>query len=150
MIYGNVFLEYAKSNIKLYHGSSKQIKSGYIDPKNESREKEDYVFGTPYREYALCFAGKPWNDSMLNLSRYNGKWYLTEKKKGTLKKIYDTKGYIYTVNSKDFSEKRNDREYMAKNKVEIKKTETIDNVYNEIINSDINVYEYPDKPSWMK
>ena len=27
-IYGNVFLEYTKNNIKLYHGSSKQIKSG--------------------------------------------------------------------------------------------------------------------------
>jgi len=149
MIYGNVFLE--NSSIKkLYHGSSIENESNYLDPRNESRQDDNYVFASPYKKFALCFAGKPWNDSILNVSYYNGKLMITELKKGSLKKIYDTKGYIYTVYSSGFT-KKNNREYISKNKVKIIKSETINNVYDEIMNDkEIEVYEFPNKPSWMK
>lgn len=132
----------------LFHGSCNKIEK-YIEPRNDSQEEKDYVFATPYKEYALFFAGKPWHDGMLNTGSYNDKFYIVELKPNMLKEIYDTVGYLYTVDPKGFR-KRNKHEYLSEKKAEIFSVSVIKNVYKEILNSDIDVYKYPNKPTWWK
>jgi len=136
----------------LYHGSHISIPGNTIDPKNKSREADNYVFGTPDREFALCYAGNPWHDGMMNQSYYNGQLTLTEMKPGVFKKIFDTDGFIYSIDTKDNTKfvSRSPHVYLTTESVNIANRERIVNVWNEIQKSGIELHIYPNKPAWWK
>lgn len=134
----------------LYHGSHANITDSKIKPANKSYENDDYVFGTSDRAFALCYAGNPWHDGMMNQSYYNGQLTLTEKKPGVFKKIFDTSGYIYTISNSDINKfnPRSPHVFLSNKEVLISDKEKIQNVWEEIKKSDIELYTYPNKPDW--
>lgn len=136
--------------ISLYHGSCGKYDS--LEPK-KATHGIPYVYGTPDYNFALCYAGNPWNDFEINQSYYNGKLYLTEIKPNMFKKIFDRDGYIYRVMSNNFSllDKNaiKDKEYISTKKVSPVSRDYIPNIYKKIKESDIKVYTYPNLPPFI-
>ena len=132
----------------LYHGSKEDLIN--IEARNLSFNERDFIFASNDRNYALCFAGNRWNDSMLNLSYYNGQMYLTELKYGMLKSIYDTDGFIYELPStsfKPYKTKKNEFVSISKSITPVRRV-YIKNILNELRNSGVIISYYPKKPKW--
>lgn len=145
----SVIQEKVNRSTKLYHGSHADLK--ILKPKNLSRNEKDYVFASNIYEFSLCFAGNKWNDTMLNLSIYNDELVITELQKDSLRKIYNTYGYVYEVPVNSFKPyKGSKKEYVSADEViPIKKTK-IDNILKMLKHADVKIYEYPDKPDFLK
>lgn len=132
----------------LYHGSKEDLIN--IEARNLSFNERDFIFASNDRNYALCFAGNRWNDSMLNLSYYDGQMYLTELKYGMLKTIYDTDGFIYELPStsfKPYKTKKNEFVSISKSITPVRRV-YIKNILNELRNSGVIISYYPKKPKW--
>lgn len=144
-----VIQEKVNRSAKLYHGSHDDLK--ILKPKNLSRNEKDYVFASNIYEFSLCFAGNRWNDNMLNLSIYNDELVITELQKDILRKTYDTYGYVYEVPVDSFKPyNRSKKEYVSTDEVvPIKKTK-IDNILKKLKHADVKIYEYPNKPDFLK
>ena len=77
--------------MELFHGSHKDIK--ILRPSNET----GYLYASPSLNYAMCFAGKKWqNGKEINLHLYKNNIYLEELKKMLLK-IYIIQKVIYIL-----------------------------------------------------
>lgn len=124
----------------VYHGSP--LKLNVLKPQNQSLEARDYVFASPDRNFALCYAGNAWNDFMINQSYLNGKLTLIEIEPDAFEKAFNTTGYLYALDGNDFPIRRSSREVMTDRPVKPKSIKRIPNVYNEIKHSGIQLYHY--------
>ena len=140
----------------VYHGSSNKI-SNKINP-NMSFHKKLVVYASPMYEFALCYAGNPWNDFTINQSMYNGTLCLTEIKQGAFKETFDREGYIYYLDPTPFESITEDRykyngidiEVASDKPTKILKTERIPNILNALENSEnIVLYRYPKLPKFI-
>ena len=139
----NVFNE--STNKILYHGSHENITNGYILPQNNSYEDDYYVFGTSDRNFALCYAGKPWHDGIINQGYLNDELFLSEVKENAFEDIFNTDGYIYEIVWDDnFYNRGMKTEYLSKEKAKIISKTYIKNVFDEI-KKRIKLYYYNDK-----
>lgn len=130
-----------KSNDDIvYHGSPMKLTK--LIPKNNSYEDHDYVFGTPDRNFALCYAGNPWNDFTINQSYLNGELTLIEIEPGAFKQTFDRAGYIYTLPAKDFTITQSSHKVMSDHSVIPTDIERIPNVYQELKRSGVKLYPY--------
>lgn len=127
-------------NGTVYHGSP--LKLNVLKPQNRSLEERDYVFASPDRNFALCYAGNAWNDFMINQSYLNGKLTLIEIEPDAFEKAFNTPGYLYALDGNDFPIRRSSREVMTDRPVKPKSIKRIPNVYNEIKHSGIQLYHY--------
>jgi len=131
----------------LYHGSKTLIKDVLLPFPSKVVDYEKKVFATQSKGFALMFMGKKWNDNDIELGYYNKELYAIEKKKNIFKKTFSNKtGYLYKVNAKQFhSDKRlgmKHHEYVADDSVNIISTQVINDVYEELIQSDIKLYAF--------
>lgn len=134
----------------LYHGSHHNIKGNYIIPRNNSYEDDNYVFATSDKDFALAYCGNIWFDDIIGQGYYNDELYLVEMKKGIFDKVFNTDGYIYTVDHHSgFFQRGMKTEYLTTRKTKILDREYIPNVLEAIENSDIKLYRYPNKPEWF-
>ena len=132
----------------LYHGSpNKMIR---IDPANNSGMDQPYVFGSPDRNFSLCYAGNPWHDGIINQGYIDDELYLIEIEPGAFKKTFDRDGYLYTLNTTDFSSKLNNHEYTSKCSISPIAYEYIPNVYSAIKAAGIKLYPYGKWPKHHK
>lgn len=129
-----------KASKQVYHGSP--LKLNVLKPQNRSLEARDYVFASPDRNFALCYAGNAWNDFMINQSYLNDKLTLIEIEPGAFEKAFNTSGYLYTLDGNDFPIRRSSCEVMTDRPVKPKSIKRIQNVYNEIKHSGIRLYHY--------
>ena len=143
-----MILEVANSVDILYHGSPNNLT--VLKPKNQSYNEDDYVFATPDYNFALCYAGNPWYDDIMNQSYYNGQLTLTELKPNVFKDVFDRDGYIYQISDtssfKPYGSSK--KEYISKKSVVPSDKIYIKNVLKEIESKDILLYKYPNKPKW--
>ena len=124
----------------VYHGSP--MKFTKLIPKNNSHEDHDYVFGTPDRNFALCYAGNPWNDFIINQSYINGKLTLIEIEPNAFKQTFDRAGYIYTLPAKDFTITQSSHKVMSDHSVIPISVKQIPNIYQELKRSGVKLYPY--------
>ena len=138
-IMGNSRIMYL-NNGTVYHGSP--LKLNVLKPQNRSLEARDYVFASPDRNFALCYAGNAWNDFMINQSYLNDKLTLIEIEPDAFEKAFNTPGYLYALDGNDFPIRRSSCEVMTDRPVKPKSIKRIPNVYNEIKHSGIRLYHY--------
>lgn len=131
--------------MNLYHGS--HLKLDVLKP-FVSTHKKEYVYATANYNFALCYAGKQWNDFEINQSYYNGELMLTEIQLNMFEKIFDTYGYVYKLPIDTFI-KFNKHEYISTVEVKPKEVIYIDNVLEEL-KKNIILYEYPNLPPFIK
>ncbi len=136
----------------LYHGSNKFI-TNTIKPFT-SFHNTPYVYATSDYLYALVRAGN-FNPEILSFKEdYNGTSYtLVELTETAFKDTFDTEGYIYLLDNKNFSKVQNmlpkqednstllPNEYISTQKCEIQKVIYIPNVGEEILK---HISENPD------
>lgn len=130
----------------LYHGSHTKLDS--IDP-HVSTHGIKVVYAAADYNFALCYAGNQWNDYQISQTMYNGKLVLTEIQKGAFNRIFNTSGYVYTLQKTGFKQ-FNRHEYVNHTKVYPLECEVIDNVLDTIKKSDIELYYYPSLPPFIK
>ena len=127
---------------ELYHGSSHLIKK--LEPRpSRVIEGEEAVFATNSKVLATVFIPK-WTDCDFQLGVHNNLIYAVENYPNAfdllkVKNERDVGGYLYTVSSDGFqSDKRlgmRDHEFINKNKVDIQRTEIIEDVYEYLLDS---------------
>ena len=132
----------------VYHGTSvKNLK--VIKPINK------FVYATPVRKIAIIFISPLGSDLYYSLFG-DGVDYpieLVERKAGMFKKIFNCSGYIYKLNSVNFTSEFTawTAEVVSMKKEKVISCEYIDNVYDELIKlNDLNkikLYLYPNRPS---
>ena len=141
----------------LYHGST--IGNLKVLKPKISTHGHPYVYATPLIGIAVGYLGK-WNDFDISTGTYNNIPYMVERYPNAMKRIFKNTGYIYTVDSKLFTNKiENDGkiemmgfELVSSNPVKVLGMRTIDNPYEYILDlpsDDINVYLYPDRPDFI-
>lgn len=117
----------------LYHGSNY-----FIENELEPRLSFDYkklVYATDDYFYALVRAGKFNMEKFTCKEDYEGKdkpFRLIELVPGAFKEVFDVEGYIYEVDD-DLFKPNGPLEYVAEQRVDIRKVIKIDNVWNEIL-----------------
>lgn len=131
-----------KIPLELYHGSSHLIKT--LEPKPTLvLEGDDAVFATNSKVLSIIFIPK-WTDCDFQLGYHNGRLYAIENYSNAFdllkaKNHHNVAGYVYTVNSDGFeSDERlgmKMHEFINKNKVDVLRTEIIDDVYEYVMNS---------------
>ena len=135
----------------LYHGSNDYYP--VLEPHISTHGKAA-VYASPNITHALCFAGNKWTDKILNMSYYDGILYLIELEKDILNETYNRPGYLYQIDDKD-----NQFEYVRNNSpnelwsfeiIHYSKVTYLTNILNELRNSSIILYTFPDKPKWWK
>jgi hypothetical protein len=133
----------------LYHGSHKLIKNILNPHPSKVVNGEEKVFATPSKAFALMFLGKRWHDDDIELGSHGEKHllYAIEKKKNIFIKIFSGKtGYLYKVNAKQFhTDERlgmKNYEYIADQPVDILSTKIINDVYKELLKSDIRMITF--------
>lgn len=137
----------------VYHGSYipnlKEIK------RNISTHNQNLVYATHSKIIATIFSSKKHSDLYYSLSG-NGvtsKITLVERKEGMFKDIFNTKGYIYTLDGKNFQTGKTgwSAEVVSNYDEKVIKKEVIANIYDELIKQskkgNISLYLYPDRPS---
>ena len=137
----------------LYHGSCKYF--NIIKP-FKSNHNIEAVYASPDRDFALCYAGNKWHDGIINQCYYNNQLTLTELAPNIFNTIYNTAGYLYTINDViDFNPvvesngRIHKKELYAFHSIKYTNVTKIDNILNEILNnSNIDLYYYPTKPYW--
>ena len=137
----------------LYHGSNKKL--SLLDPAKANAiddiGRDKIVYATPDRNFALCYSGKQWDDFDIDQTYYNGKLCLTEIREGALKDIFDTSGYLYTVDPQSFIQRPSHPiEWTSTQKVKILTTEKISNVLRELKARDVLLYTYPNLPPFIE
>lgn len=127
---------------ELYHGSSHHIKT--LEPRpTRVLEGESAVFATDSKALSTIFIPK-WTDCDFQLGYHNGRLYAMElyPDRFDLLKVKNEAGfagYIYTVSSEGFGS--DDRlgmklhEFVNPNKVDIIRTEIVEDVYEFLMNS---------------
>lgn len=133
----------------LYHGSKKLIKNTLLPFPSKVVNGDMKVFATPSKGFALMFMGKKWHDDDIELGYNNEKniLYAIEKKKNIFKKVFVNRtGYLYKVSAKQFH--TDDRlgmkhhEFIADEPVKIISTIVINDVYKELLKSNIILYTF--------
>ena len=89
--------------MKLYHGTKSYFNSKIILPVEHSVRGDECVLVSPVREYALCFAGRSWDDSMMELSIDGDEIVLKEKIPGAIHRTYSIPGFLYMIDSNKFN-----------------------------------------------
>lgn len=142
-----VTYEGATSSKILYHGSNTKL--SVIKPKVSTHGKS-WVYATADRDFALCYAGKQWNDLNINQCYHNGQLILTEIEKGAFDRFFDCPGYVYTFSGENFRA-LNRHELVSDKPVYIddENTEYIPNVYDALRDSGIKLYHYPKLPPYI-
>ena len=139
--------ETANSDMILYHGSPKTFKTLKV---YDSGISGAHAFATSKRSYALAYAGAQWSDFEINQSRIGNTIYLTEIIPGKFKEIFDRPGYIHMVSSNGFKPFHG-VEYISDDNIQVKKTERIPNVLEELESSpDIKLFYFPHLPPFIK
>ena len=145
-----------KSGETLYHGSSNRLK--VLSPKNEHGDtsKQDLVFLSPRREFALGYAGAKWTDANLNQGYRDGKPYFLELKKGIFDKTFNRSGYLHHVNADSIEDSLTDAsrgssfEVGSSKEVIPDKIEKIKNVLNALQESGVTMHAYnPNSKEYM-
>ena len=132
----------------LYHGSLSKI-NNYLTPRPSNiLDGEKAVFATNKIYLAVFFICK-FNESQIDLGFINDKPVIIEQYPGAFDECLNVSGFLYYVSSKGFhSDPRlgmKKHEFINDNKVKILKTEFVDNVYQYLLNSEMNVVTYDDK-----
>lgn len=130
-----------------YHGSSHKVQTLLPRP-SKVIEGEEAVFATDSKDLAVVFIPK-WNDCDLDLGYHHNILYVAEQYPGVFEKLKGTSGYLYSVDSKQF---KNDHrlgmqmhEFISKDPVNILKTEKIQDVYQYLEKSLMNMITYDQK-----
>lgn len=133
----------------LYHGSPKKL--DVLKPFVSTHGKA-YVYASPDYNFALCYAGKPWDDFKINQSVYNGHVVLTEIEKGAFREYFDCPGYMYSFPADEFKTfpGAGKSELVSTSEVHATDVRYIPNVLSEIKNSDIKLYTYPNLPTFIR
>ena len=131
----------------IYHGSGSSI-SGKLEPKNSGTAGK-HLFATPSYAFAVCFAGKQWNDLEINQCTTNGKIHMTEIAKGAFKRFFGNGGYIYELSSKGFH-KSHGYEVISDSPAKILGRTKIDNPLKEMLGSGVVLHHYPELPPHIK
>jgi len=97
--------EIHKSGMPLYHGSPRRLK--ILRPRNLHGDPDvaEVIFATPFREFALAYAGRKWGDRDLEQSAVAGRPPVTlrEMRPGAFQAIFSGKrGFVYQVPSTPF------------------------------------------------
>lgn len=131
----------------LYHGSNSKVKE--LKPHVSTHGKQ-WVYATADRNFALCYAGKQWNDLNINQCYYNGQLYLTEIEKGAFEKFFDCPGYVYSFDGSGFK-KLNKHEFVNENSIYLDddSVEYIPNVLDALRESEIKLFNYPKLPPFI-
>lgn len=138
----------------LYHGTSKKLT--ILDPKESQSDgsnidREMYSYATTDRAFALCYAGKQWDDFDINQSYYNGKLYMVELRPGILDTCFNLPGYVYHVKADKFKQRRSHPiEWITTQAVQIEKEEKIPNVLKALRSAGVVIYQYPKLPPFIK
>lgn len=139
----------------VYHGS--YIPNLKIIKRNNSTHNQALVYATHSKIIAAIFSSKKHSDLYYSLSG-NGitsKITLVERKKGMFKDIFNTKGYIYSLDKKNFQIGKTgwSAEVVSTCDEKVIKEEVITNIYNELIKQNkkgnIALYLYPNRPSFI-
>lgn len=131
----------------LYHGSNKLIR----DIRPYSYDEHYCVYATADHDFALCYAGKQWNDLDINQCDYNGQLYLTEIRRGAFKQIFDCPGYIYSFDGSDFNQLNRHKFAREKPVLESEMSvEHIPNVLSALRKSGVKLIEYPKLPPFIR
>lgn len=151
----SIFFNILKENENkiLYHGS--RHKMDVIKPKISTHGIK-YVYATEYKEIALAYLAD-WNDFEISQGRYEGKMYLVEIKENAFDR-YKKDGYLYILSSDNFNYidhygnivDYKTIELVNKNSVKPLKCIYIKNILSELKKSNIDLYEYPDLPIFIK
>ena len=137
-----------KKKMILYHGSKKDL--DILKP-FVSDNRRSAVYASTDFNFALCYSGYQWNDSLIRQSYYNKQLTLIELRQDIFKELFNTSGYVYTIDSDKFIKVPNGvyTEYYSFDEVYIKDKLYIENVLDKIRDSNIDLYYYPDKPNWF-
>ena len=141
----------------LYHGST--IGNLKIIKPTISTHNKPYVYATPLIGIAVGYLGR-WNDFDIGTGTFNSVPYIVERYPNAMKKIFRNTGYIYTVDPHGFTNKMQmdgkiqltGFELVNSHPVKVISMEVIENPYQYILNlrdSDLTVYLYPDRPSFI-
>ncbi len=144
MKYIKTFENHTKDNINiLYHGS-KHCYSVLYTSASEIINNEMVVFATNKRWLALCFITK-FKDSDIKIGYVNDVPFIEELKEGAFE-IFKTSGYIHTVSANGFKiDKRlgmKSVEFITTSNVKVLNYEKIDNVYNALKETEVNMIPY--------
>lgn len=142
--------QYNEDNMQsqiLYHGSNSKLS---VIKSQISTHGKSWVYAASDYYFALCYAGKQWDDLKINQCYYNGELILTEIEKGSFIKYFDCSGYIYSFSGYNFK-KLNKHEFVSTKPVYIKDCtiEFIPNVLSAIMDSKIKLYYYPNLPPFI-
>jgi len=114
-----------------YHGSQKEIKNFILPRQSNVINKEKAVFATQEKWLAVFFIA-PANDSDIECGFYKGQALIIEQYPNAFDKL-KIPGYIYSVDKKYFSSDPRlgmlDHEFISREKVPIKTSKVIKNVY---------------------
>jgi len=129
-----------------FHGSIHKIQEKKISPRPSAVvDQDNVVFATNSRGIAVSFIPK-WGDHELSFGTLNGHIYMMELQPGQFERFKKTSGYLYTVPSDTFiSDDRlgmQNREFISYDDVPIISMEKIDNVYMELVQSNINLITF--------
>lgn len=135
------------ANQTLYHGSYSKL--DVIMPRVSTHGKS-WVYATADHDFALCYAGKQWNDFNINQCYFNGQLTMTEIEKGAFKKYFDCPGYIYSFDGDNFKS-LNRHEFVSDKPVYVDEdsVEYIPNVLDALKSSGVKLYKYPNLPSFI-
>ena len=137
----------------VYHGSN--ASNLKIIKRNKSTHKQNWVYATKSEAIATIFLSKNGSDLYYYLGNIKNKVILVERKKGMFKKIFNTSGSIYKLNSINFKENMTgwSEEVVSNYDENVINEKKIDSVYEELIKLDkedkIKLYLYPDRPPFI-
>lgn len=98
--------------------------------------------------FAICYAGKPWDDFEINQCYVNNKLILTEMQPGMFAEKFGCKGYLYELSPEGF-EQLNHHEFVCTHPVVPERIDLV-GVREELSGRGVKMYGYPNLPPHIK
>lgn len=136
-------------NKLLYHGSSKDL--DILKPMaSKVIDGEAAVFATNAKFLAIIFIASNATDSDIDIGFIHDVPYILEQWPGAFDKFLKGRaGYLYYVNAENFhSDKRlgmHNHEFISNNDEKILKKERIEDIYEALLKTDVNIVDYDSK-----
>lgn len=122
----------------MYHGSNTLY--SVLKPQYSHLLKQEALYGSQFKEIALCFSGGKWRDEEISLGSKDGVLYLDELKKNAFK-VLKVSGWLYEVSPQGFThdDRLCDFEFFNRNEVIPIRVVQVKNILDELKKLNIQI-----------